>query len=261
MKKKYGQNFLKNKNVIEKIIKKANIDSNTQILEVGPGNGALTQEIVKKNPEKFIAIEIDEDLKKDLKFFFRKPNHQLIISNSLNFNEKQNFTKNYIIISNLPYNISIILLIKWIYQINLKPHPYKMILMFQKEVAERILARPNSKKFGRITILASAFFQIQKISDVNKKDFFPIPKVDSTILLFKELKKKKIKFEDINFLEQISIELFKNRRKLLKKKIEKLFSEITIKKNNLNNFFLLRAENLEMDTIYWLSTLLKQEKL
>ena len=261
MKKKFGQNFLTSKDIVKKIIAAANINGNSEVLEVGPGNGTLTEEIIKKNPRKFIAIEIDMDLKKNLEKFFVNDNHYLYIQDSLKFDEKKKFTDNYIIISNLPYNISLALLIKWIYQINTTPHPVKMILMFQKEVADRILAKPNSKKFGRITIIASAFFKITKILDVDKKNFLPMPEVDSTILCFEELKKKKIAFNYINFLEKVTFELFGNRRKQLKKKLEKLFSNNTIKKNLLDDLFLLRAENLTIEIIYKLAVLLKKEKL
>ena len=261
MKKKYGQNFLINNDVINAIIKESSITNQSEILEIGPGNGALTKEIINKNPKKFIAVEIDNDLKNNLEHYFKKPNHKLIISDSIKFNEKENLTKKFTVISNLPYNISLTLLIKWIYQINLKIHPEKMILMFQKEVAERILAKPNSKKYGRITLLVSAFYKVKKILDVDKKNFFPIPKVNSTILLFEELSKKLIDFNHINFLEKISFELFNKRRKQLKKKIKKLFLETTIQKHSLDAYFPLRAENLSKELIYKLTSILKKEKL
>ena len=261
MKKKYGQNFLINKDVINIIINESKITNNSEILEIGPGNGALTREIIKKNPKKFIAVEIDNDLKKKLEHYFNKYNHKLIIYDSIKFKEKENFTKNFFIISNLPYNISLALLIKWIYQIDFRIHPEKMVLMFQKEVAERILAKPNTKKYGRITLLVSAFYKVKKILDVDKTNFFPIPKVNSTILLFEELNQKKINFNQINFLEKISFELFGNRRKQLKKKIQNLFSEKTIQKHSLDIYFALRAENLPKEVIYKLTYLLEKEKL
>ena len=118
-------------------------------------------------------------------------NYKLIFGNALLIDEKKNFTDNYTIISNLPYNISTQLLIKWIYCVNSKPHPSKMILMFQKEVAERIIANHDTKKYGRLSILPSAFFNISKIADVSKYDFMPNPKVESTVLLFKNFKKTK----------------------------------------------------------------------
>jgi len=259
--KKYGQNFLINKNIINTIITEININKNSEILEIGPGDGALTKEIIKKNPKKFIAVEIDKNLKNNLEKYFNNYNHKLIIDNSLYFNEKKYFQDNYQIISNLPYNISLALLTKWIHEVEYKPYPSKMILMFQKEVAERILAKPNSKKYGRITVIASAFFKINKILNVDKKNFFPVPKVDSAILVFEKLKKGKIKFNEIKFLEQISFELFNNRRKYLKKKIKKLFSEKIIEKYSLNQFFFQRAENLSIDIFYKLAILLKKEKL
>ena len=261
MKKKYGQNFLINNDVINTIINVSKITNESEILEIGPGNGALTKEIINKNPKKFIAVEIDSDLKKNLENYFEKSNHQLIINDSIKFKEEENFTKKFSVISNLPYNISLALLIKWIYQINFRIHPKKMVLMFQKEVAERILANPNTKKYGRITLLVSAFYKVKKILDVDKTNFFPIPKVNSTILLFEELRKKQINFNQIKFLEKISFELFSNRRKQLKKKIQNLFSEATIEKNSLDIYFPLRAENLSKKIVYKLTSLLKKEKL
>ena len=99
-----------------------------------------------------------------------------------------------------------------------KPYAEKMILMFQKEVADRIMANINSKKYGRISILCNSFYDIKKIIDIDKKNFFPIPAVNSTVLTFDLLKKTKININDIEYLEKITFELFNNRRKKLKKK-------------------------------------------
>lgn len=250
MKKKYGQNFLKNNKIIDKIINVANINEGSNILEIGPGNGALSKEIIKKKPKKYIAVEIDKTLDKYLSSIFLNRKYKLIYDDALNFDEKKYFTKDAILISNLPYNISIPLLIKWIYQIENSPWYNKMILMFQKEVGERIISKENTKKFGRITLLASAFFKITKIIDVNKNDFHPVPKIDSMVLLLEPLKKKMINFNEIKALELLSHELFNNRRKKLKNKILKLFNKDIIKKNSLEKIYELRAENLNKETFY-----------
>lgn len=250
MKKEYGQNFLINSKIIQEIICNAKITNKSNILEIGPGDGALTKEIIKKKPKNYIAVEIDTTLKEKLENIFKDTNYKLIFENALNFNEKKYFSKNTIVISNLPYNISIPLLIKWTRQSAQKKWCDKFILMFQKEVAERIISSENSKKYGRITLLCSAFFKIQKLLDVDKKSFYPVPKVDSSILIFKPLTKKKISYNDINILEKLSLLFFNNRRKKIKKKIQSLYSKKVIDENKLYDLFNLRAENLPPDTFY-----------
>ena len=179
MKKKYGQNFLINKSIVKEIIEAADIENSDEILEIGPGDGILTKEIINKNPKKFIAIEIDKSLKENLdSLFYKKTNqkYEILFKDALKFDETSKFNNNFKIISNLPYNISLPLLIKWINQLNKYPVAKKMILMFQKEVAERILAKINSKKYGRISILSSVFYDIKKITNVDKKIFFQFQK-------------------------------------------------------------------------------------
>ena len=261
MKKKYGQNFLINEEIINQIIKIANINYNSEILEIGPGNGALTKQIIIKKPKKFIAIEIDKSLEKEIKkVFLNNENYKVLFFNALKFKEYERFSNNFTIISNLPYNISIPLLIKWIYQLDKAPYANQMILMFQKEVAERILADNNSKKFGRISVLCSAFFDIKKIIEVDKNNFFPIPKVNSTVLLFKTLKSFKFNIKDIGYLEKVTNILFNNRRKKLRKKIETLYSKETIEKNMLNKFYDCRVENLTSEIFFYLASIYKLNK-
>jgi len=257
MKKKFGQNFLTNKHIISKIIESAQINENSTVYEVGSGNGALTQEIIKKKPIKFISIEIDSTLKKKLDIFFQNKNYKLIFTDALNFNENHHFKNNVIIISNLPYNISLKLLLKWVMQSASNNWIHSMILMFQKEVAERILSESNSKKFGRITLLVSAFFNVSKIIDVDKKNFYPIPKVNSTVLKFIPINNPLFDFTNINKLEFLSKKFFANKRKKLKSKIEKIFDKNIIDQEGLDKFYNLRAENLDKTTYFYLAKLLK----
>ena len=257
MKKKFGQNFLINNSIIQNIIELSNINNKSIVYEVGPGNGALTKEIVKKNPKKFLAVEIDYTLKNNLDIFFVKENHKLLFSDALKIDETNFFNQDAIIIGNLPYNISLKLLIKWIYQLSYKRWFEQMFLMFQKEVAERIISNENSKKFGRITLLASAFFKVNKVLDVNKENFFPIPKVDSCVLHFQTLKKPYFNNENIFKLEYLTKNLFSSRRKKIKNKIESMFSPEIIEKYELHNYYNLRAENLNSEIIFFLAKLLK----
>ena len=256
MKKKFGQNFLINQTIIDKILNSANLNNNSFVYEVGPGDGALTKEIIKANPKQYLAVEIDESLKPKLEKEFFKKNHKLIFANALKLNERILFEKNAVIIANLPYNISLQLLLKWVHQHALNPWFNMMVLMFQKEVGERILSDENSKKFGRITLIVSAFFKISKVTNVSKNDFFPVPSVESVVLKFESLKKPYLDLDNIPKLEFLSRDLFSNRRKKLKKKIEKLYSSSVIKKHNLEVYFDLRPENLKKEIFYSLAKLL-----
>ena len=219
MKNKYGQNFLINKSIIKEIVEAANVKVTDEILEIGPGDGALTKEIINKNPKKFISIEIDRSLKANLDRLFNKKNnhkYEMLFKDALQFDETSKFNNDFKIISNLPYNVSLPLLIKWINQLGKYPVAKKMILMFQKEVAERILAKINCKKYGRISILSSVFYDIKKIIDVDKKNFFPMPKVNSSVLVFDLLKKPMLDISNIENLQKVTLELFNNRRKKIK---------------------------------------------
>ena len=163
MKKKFGQNFLTDEYIIQKIINTANLSKNSNVLEIGPGDGALSKEIIKKKPLNYIAVEIDKSLENRLNKLFMNTSYQVIFTDALKFNEINYFKDNLILISNLPYNISLPLFIKWTHLTANFTWCSRMILMFQREVAERIIASENSKKYGRISLFASAFYKIIKI--------------------------------------------------------------------------------------------------
>jgi 16S rRNA (adenine1518-N6/adenine1519-N6)-dimethyltransferase len=247
-KKKYGQNFLINKCIIKKILTDIKINSQN-ILEVGPGNLALTKLIIDKLPNRYVGIEIDKDFK-------TKINDKQILSNilfddALEINERSLFhNKNFTIISNLPYNISSQLLIKWCILQNDHHCINEMILMFQKELGERILSGCNSKKYGSLSVLVQAFFNIKRKVIVSKECFNPVPKVESIVLHFLPLKKNRIKKEKFKNLQKITKFFFNERRKKNKKKIQKLFNETVINNHNLQKYFDLRAENLSKDLYY-----------
>lgn len=256
MKKKFGQNFLINDDIKKKIIDSANIDSKSIIYEIGPGDGSLTKEIIKKNPHYLVAVEIDTSLKNKLNQFFSHKNYKIFYEDALVFDETVYFEKETTIIGNLPYNISIKLLIKWIHQYYKKKWFNEMILMFQKEVAERILANHNNKKYGRISLICSALFNVTKVVDVKKNNFFPEPKVDSAVLKFVPHKIAILNLNEFSKLEILSRNLFANRRKKLKNKILELFNNKDIELYGLKNFFDLRAENLSKEQFFFLSKIL-----
>ena len=182
-KKSLGQNFLIDKNIIEKICNAGNLSQSDTVLEIGPGTGNLTEFILKKKPKKFYVIEKDERLIKNLSERF---DNKLIIINEdiLNYDLKLLSNTNLIIFGNLPYNISSQILINFINYSSSKFSYKKLVLMFQKEVADRILAEDNSKNYGRLSIFSSSKLDIKKLMDIYPSSFFPKPKVMSSLLIF-----------------------------------------------------------------------------
>ncbi len=249
-KKSLGQNFLIDNNILNKIIDITDIKNKT-ILEIGPGTGNLTSQILKKKPKKFIVIEKDNVLANNLKINFKD---QIIVINNdiLKIDENTLAEDNLIVFGNLPYNISTEILSKWI--INLKDTFWFdcLILMFQKEVADRILANFNTSNYGRLSIISNWKLNIKKICDINPNSFFPRPKIESTLLFFSP-KKNYIKIKDPKYLEIITRIFFNQRRKMLKKPYNQLFNGnqkiINKLKINLN----LRPQNLNLDTYYKLA--------
>ena len=249
-KKSLGQNFLIDENILE-IITNSAVIKNKTVLEIGPGTGSLTSFILKKNPKKFFVIEKDNNLAIELKNKFNK---QLIIINEdiLKIEENKLSEDKVTVFGNLPYNISTEILCKWI--VNLKNNFWfdSLVLMFQKEVADRIIAEFNNSNYGRLSVICNWKLNIKKICDIKPEAFTPKPKVDSSLLLFYP-KKKFIKINDPNNLEKITRTFFNQRRKMIRKPFNQLFNGdqriIDKLKINLN----LRPQNLNMDTYYKLT--------
>ena len=247
-KKSLGQNFLIDKKIIEKICDVANITRNDNVLEIGPGTGNLTDFILQKKPKKIHVIEKDGRLIKNLNQRF---DNKIIIINEdiLKYDLKLLSDKDLIIFGNLPYNISSQILVNFINYSYSEFSYKKLVLMFQKEVADRILAEDNTKHYGRLSIFSSWKLDIKKIMDINPSSFFPKPKVMSSLLIF-EPKINYIKFKNSKNLEHITNVFFNQRRKMIKKPINILFknSKTVIKDLNLDTN--LRPQNLKKDTFY-----------
>ena len=257
-KKRLGQNFLINKDIIKKIADIGIINKDTNIIEVGPGSGSLTEELLKRNPKQIFAIEFDKDLSNYLeKIKNNYQNFNYEISDALTFDEKKIFKKNSIIFGNLPYNISLKLLIKWIYSDPWPPFYDQMILMFQKEVAERIVATSNNKKYGRISILTDARLDVKFHFNISKKEFNPEPKVDSSVLSFTPKKNTKFKLKDLNILSDLTKIIFNTKRKMISKTLKKILNEKELKIIDFNNIKNLRPENLDFSFYYKLVDLIK----
>ena len=246
-KKSLGQNFLIDKNVLERITNTAPIENKT-VLEIGPGTGNLTSYILKKKPKKFFVIEKDNDLSINLK---NKFDNQIKIINEdvLNVNETNISEDKITVFGNLPYNISTEILSKWI--INLKNNFWFecLILMFQKEVANRIIAEFNTSNYGRLSIISNWKLNINKICDIKPAAFYPKPKVDSTLLFFYP-KKNFVKINDPSNLEKITRIFFNQRRKMLKKPFNQLFNGDQKVLDKLKIDLNLRPQNLNLDTYY-----------
>ena len=249
-KKSLGQNFLVDNEVLEKITNTTDIEKKN-ILEIGPGTGNLTSAILKKKPKKLIVIEKDDYLAKNLENTF-KDQITVINDDILNINENSLFKENITVFGNLPYNISTEILNKWI--INLKDNFWFdcLILMFQKEVADRITANFNTSNYGRLSIICNWKLNIKKICDVKPQSFLPKPKIDSTLLYFYP-KKEFIKIRNPKSLEKVTRIFFSQRRKMLKKPYNQLFNgnSMILKKLNIN--LSLRPQNLNFDTYYKLA--------
>jgi 16S rRNA (adenine1518-N6/adenine1519-N6)-dimethyltransferase len=256
-KKSLGQNFLIDNDVINKIVDVVDVKNKT-LLEVGPGTGKLTAFLLKKNPKKFYVVEKDDSL---AAFLQKEFNNRITIINDdiLKVNESLISEEKLIVFGNLPYNISTEILCKWI--LNLKDERIwfsNLILMFQKEVADRIISEYNSSKYGRLSILANWKLDIKRILDVKPNSFSPKPKIDSSILFFSP-KKNFIKFKDPYNLEKITRIFFNQRRKMIKKPYNQLFSGNKDCLKTLNIDLNLRPQNLNFETYYKITT--EYEKL
>ncbi len=256
-KKSLGQNFLVDQNIIKKITNIVDINDKN-ILEIGPGTGNLTSELLRKNPKKIITIEKDNYLAKYLKNKFLD---KLTIINDdvLKINEQSLSDNILTVFGNLPYNISSEILCKWIININDQNFWFDyLILMFQKEVGDRILSEYNSKNYGRLTILANWKLNIKKICDVKPESFSPKPKIDSSILFFKP-RENFFKLDNPKNLEKITRNFFMHRRKMIKKPFIKLFGKESNIASKLGIDLNLRPQNLDLTTYYKLTN--EYEKL
>ena len=185
-KKSLGQNFLIDSNILKKIISLAQI-SDSNIVEIGPGTGNLTKKIIEQRPKNLILIEKDQILLDNLKKQLEEYNNiQIFNKDILKFDLEKKIKKNSIVFGNLPYNISSQILVKLIKFEKWLPKYKKLILMFQKEVADKILAKYNTTNYGRLSVLTAARLKITDYFNVSPNSFYPIPKVKSTILVCRD---------------------------------------------------------------------------
>ena len=246
-KKSLGQNFLIDKEILKLIVELTSVEGKS-ILEIGPGTGNLTSLILEKKPKKLCVIEKDNNLAKKLVKNY-KNKIKVINEDVLKIEENLLFSEKIKVFGNLPYNISTEILSKWI--INLEDNFWFdcLILMFQKEVADRIIAKSNSSDYGRLSILSNWKLNIKKICDIKPISFYPRPKIDSSLLVFTP-KKNFYPIKNAKNLEKITRIFFNHRRKMLKKPYNQLFNGDQRILDKLKIDLNLRPQNLDFETYY-----------
>ena len=246
-KKSLGQNFLIDRNVLEQIVDTVEI-ANKEVLEIGPGSGNLTTFILKKNPKKVYTIEKDDELALLLNDKF-SDKITIINDDVLKISEDKIYNEKLTVFGNLPSNISTDILSKWIVNIDKNFWFENLVLMFQKEVAERIIAESNTSKYGRLSILSNWKLKIKKIIDIKPQCFSPRPKIDSTLLLFTP-RENFFELKDAKNLEMITRVFFSQRRKMLKKPFNQVFNDAKKVAEKFEINLNLRPQNLEPEIYF-----------
>ena len=246
-KKSLGQNFLIDREVLDQIVSACEVTSK-EILEIGPGTGNLTTYILKKKPKKVYVVEKDDELAALLKEKF-EDEIKIINNDILKVDEAKISDQKLTVFGNLPYNISTEILSKWIININKIFWFENLVLMFQKEVADRIIAESNSSKYGRLSILTSWKLNVKKIINIKPQSFSPRPKIDSSLLLFTP-KGNSFELKSAKNLEMITRIFFSQRRKMLKKPFNQVFTNAIKVAEKFNIDLNLRPQNLEPELYF-----------
>ena len=244
-KRSLGQHFLHDKNIADRIARAANVKS-CNVVEIGPGPGSLTKSILEHGAKKLISIEKDRRCLKELANLATRYNDRLVLieGDALEFSLPKIKDNKLKIVSNLPYNISVPLLIKYLQKIDCIS---QMTLMFQKEVADRLVAQPRTRNYGRLSIMAQSVCEVNIEFHVNKKAFFPPPKVLSTIVTFKP--KTKRYTASWKSLEQVTKTAFGQRRKMLRSSLKTLMFDFDVLNINPKN----RAQDLSIEQFWSLA--------
>ena len=226
-KKKFGQNFLTDKSIVDKIILSAGNIENKSIIEIGGGSGNLTKYILKAKPKKLLVIEIDKDCVEVLSKVLEDSSIEtkLISEDVLKTDIYSFFSEPPVIFGNLPYNISTKILAKLLTKENDNPNWEKLLLMFQLEVANRIVAKPHTKQYGRLSLF-SQFYSVPSLEfQISKNSFFPVPKVESALIKFQNNSKNYVNYNSVLFYDIIK-QSFQGRRKMLKNTLKTDYRDI-----------------------------------
>lgn len=247
-KKKFGQNFLKDVNVVKKIVKTSGVSDNDLVIEVGPGGAIMTRELAKV-AKNVLAYEIDNDLKEELKKRLDDfSNVEILFKDFLEADlikdtEKYDYDNLYFV-SNVPYYITTPIILKLI-KSNLKFR--NIVMMVQKEVGDRFTTGSGSKEYGSITVLLNYFYEVKKEFFVSRKQFIPEPNVDSLIISFKE-RSNRLYLENFDYFEKVIRDSFQFKRKNIKNNLKNYNLNIVLNVLNKYGFDLsVRAENLDYE--------------
>jgi len=246
-KKSLGQNFLIDREVLETIVSITNI-ADKEVLEIGPGSGNLTTYILKQKPKKLYVVEKDDDLAILLKEKF-DTEIEIINDDILKISENNISEQKLSVFGNLPYNISTEILSKWILNIGSNFWFESLVLMFQKEVADRIISEFNNSNYGRLSILSSWKLNVKKILDIKPQSFSPRHKINSSLLLFTP-KENFFKLKDPKNLEKITRIFFSQRRKMLKKPFNQVFTNGKQVAEKFGIDLNLRPQNLQPEIYF-----------
>ncbi len=215
-KKKYGQNFLNDKNILEKISNSIKPSPNDLIIEIGPGSGNLTKELQKHNCY-LLCYEIDISLQKELDKLLNSKT-TIIYKDFMETNIEEDIKSinydNLFIVANIPYYITTPIIEKITFS-NIKPQ--SLTLMVQKEVGERLSSKPRSKNYGYITVLLNYFYNIESLFNVSRNCFYPVPNVDSVVI---KLTSKSSSLESFNQFDDLIKNAFKFKRKKLRNNLK-----------------------------------------
>lgn len=221
--KQLGQNFIRDYRVIDRIIDVSELSTDDEVVEIGPGLGALTFALAEK-AKRVVAIEKDKKLADHLVELFRDDSHvELINEDALKVDYKKIYNGSKLkVIANLPYSVSTPLLFKLL---EAREHLSSMVLMLQLEVGERIAASPGGKTYGSISVLLQTFMKITSEFRVSPESFWPKPKVDSIVLKLVPLNTPRTKVSDAKLYESVVRAAFSSRRKMISNSLQSLLSK------------------------------------
>ena len=246
-KKKFGQNFLRDTNIVKKIVNTSGIDENSLVIEVGPGGAIMTRELASR-AKNVLAYEIDTDLENELAMKLSSfQNVEVLFRDFLKTDikadvEKYDYDK-LLFVSNVPYYITTPIIMKLIKS---GLHFNKIVMMVQKEVGNRFSTNPGNREYGSITVLLNYFYNVKKEFFVSKKEFIPVPKVDSVVISFTE-KDNKLALKNFDFFEQILRDSFQYKRKNIRNNLKKYDLNVVEEVLRKYDYDLnIRAEKLEL---------------
>ncbi len=252
-KKRFGQNFLTDKKLLEDLVSLINVDSNDRVLEIGPGKGDLTK-ILINICDSYFGIELDKDLLVFLKKKFPKNINAFIGGYILKLNPSEIYaSKEFRVIGNIPYNISSPIL-DWC-----EKHYEKILdmhFMLQKEFALRCAGNERTSSYGRLSVICKYLYEVTAIKEVSKEFFNPEPKVDSLFVRFSP-KKKKVNEKELHNLKKVTRALFNKKRKKISNSLEDILHKESIKKLNLD--LNLRPDELSLNEFLQISALVKDD--